>query len=219
MNANSAQLLAEKLTRELYRIAQAYGKEHPYSFADLTHDLAVMLEHDALTSLSLKFYRATAQREVLVEYNYALHAGRPRFHTDDAQGLSLVPLAPPFEMGVTINRDPHGGQYETRLRLNWGDAPQYAHYGGFAHRDGNTTQRTGGRASKEIYMDHTLRRPGQIKFYLPGKQYGFITGEDGVEVFFHAHNLGGFEPCRGQRVTYLPIATPRGVQAKDIRLA
>lgn len=219
MNANSAHLLAEKVTREVYRMAQAYGKEVPYPFADLTHDLTVMLEHDALTNLSLKFYRPTAQREVLVEYNYALHAGQPHFHTDDAQGLSLAPLAPPFEMGLTVNRDTQGGRYAARLRLNWGDAPQYAHYGGFAHADGNTTQRTGGRASKEIYMDHTLRRPGQIKFYLAARQYGFITGADGVDVFFHAQNLGGFEPCRGQRVTYLPLATPRGVQAKDVRPA
>ncbi|MBN1877871.1 MAG: cold shock domain-containing protein [Anaerolineae bacterium] len=223
MNAQSARLLAEKLTRELFRIAQAYGKEHPYRFEDLTHDFGVMLEHDGLHSLSLKFHRPNAQREVLVEYNYALHAGRPQFHIDDAQGLSIVPLAPPFEMGLIVNRDARGGAYEDRLRLNWSSAPHYARYGGFEHRDGNTTRRTGGRASKEIYMDHTLRQRGNIKFYLPDKQYGFIAGETGAQpgsdIFFHTKNVQGFEPCRGQRVSFLPMVTPRGVQAKDIRLA
>jgi cold shock CspA family protein len=224
MDRNGAKLLAEKLTRELFRIAQAYGKSHTCSFEDLTHDLAVMLERNALNSVSLKFYRAQhgggrrSGHEILVEYNYALHAGRPRFHLDDAQGMSFVPLRPPFEMGLVINRDTQGGAYAHRLRINWGDAPAYHRDDGFAHRDGNTTRRTGGRASKEIYMDHTLRRHGRIKFFLPAKNYGFISAQDGTDIFFHKKNLQGFEPCRGQRVSFLPLVTPRGVQAKDVRL-
>lgn len=219
MNPNAASLLAQKVCRELYRIAQAYGKRHPFRFEDLVHDLTVMLERDSLNGVSLKFYRPNSRRDVLVEYNYALHAGNPRFHLDDAQGLGIVPLSPPFEMGLVVNRDPRGGAYESRLRLNWGDAPRYARRRGFEHQDGNTTRRTGGRASKQVYMDDGLRRQGQVKFYLPAKQYGFITGAAGVDVFFHASNVRGFQPHRGQWVTYLPLATPRGIQAKDVRLA
>jgi cold shock CspA family protein len=218
MNRKAAKLLAQKVTRELYRIAQAYGTSYPFSFDDLVHDLAVMLERDSLNSVSLKFHRPNGRRDVLVEYNYAMHAGAPRFHLDDAQGLGIVPLRPPFEMGLVVNRDPQRGAYEGRLRLNWGSAPSYAKNGGFAHQDGNTTRRTGGRASKEIYMDNALRRRGQIKFYLPNKQYGFIVGADGVDVFFHSNNVQSFRPRQGHRVTYLPVATPRGVQAKDVRL-
>lgn len=221
MNPNAAKLLAEKLVRELFRIGQAYGKEHPFRFEDLVHDLAVMLERDALQLVTLKFFRPTQQRDVLVEYGYALHAGAPRFHLDDAQGLAIVPLTPPFEMGLVIHRDAQGGAYAGRLRINWGDAPQYARHGGFEHQDGNTTARTGGRASKQVFMDDGLRRQGQVKFYLPAKQYGFIAGADGVDIFFHANNLhgslGALRP--GQRVTYLPLATPRGMQAKDVRPA
>jgi cold shock CspA family protein len=219
MNRKAADLLAQKVTRELYRIAQAYGKQHPFRFEDLVHDLAVMLERDCLTSVSLKFHRPNGRRDVLVEYNYALHAGNPRFHLDDAQGLGIVPLSPPFEMGLVVNRDPQNGAYERQLRLNWGDAPRFARRGGFEHQDGNTTRRTGGRASKRIYMDDALRRRGQIKFFLPARQYGFIASADGVDVFFHANNIQGFQPRRGQWVTYLPVATPRGIQAKDVRPA
>jgi len=217
MNHKAAGLLAEKVTRELYRIAQAYGKQHPFGFDDLTHDLAVMLEHDSLYSVSLKFHRPTGRRDVLVEYNYGLHAGAPHFYLDDAQGLGIVPLSPPFEMGLVVNRDPRNGAYEQRLRLSWGNAPDYARHGGFEHQDGNTTRRTGGRASKQVYMDHTLRRQGQVKFYLPAKQYGFIAGADGADVFFHSNNVHGFQPRQGQWVTYLPLVTPRGIQAKDVR--
>lgn len=219
MKQSSARLLAEKVVREVYRIAQAYGKEHPFRFEDLVHDLAVMLERNSLRTVSLKFHRPGASRKVLVEYGYALHAGTPRFYLDDAEGLGIVPLRPPFEMGLVVNRDPQGGAYERRLRLNWGDAPQYTRQGGFEHQDGNTTRRTGGRASKTVFMDDGLRRQGQVKFYLPAKRYGFLTGPDGVDVFFHANNARGFQPQQGQRVSYLPLATPRGVQAKDLRLA
>jgi cold shock CspA family protein len=219
MNQQAANLLAEKVTREVYRIAQAYGKQLPYGFEDLTHDLAVMLRRDSLHALSLKFYRANGRRDVLVEYNYALHAGQPRFHLDSAEGLGIVPLSPPFELSLVVNRDRQGGAYERELRLNWGDAPNYTRRGGFEHQDGNTTRRTGGRASKRVYMDHGLRRQGQVKFFLVDRAYGFIVGTDGVDVFFHASNADGFQPRKGQRVTYLPMATPKGIQAKDVRLA
>ena len=219
MKRESAKLLAEKIVRELYRIAQAYGKPHPFGFDDLVHDLAVMLEHDSLNSVSLKFHRPDGRREVLVEYNYALHAGAPRFHLDDAQGLGVVPLSPLFEMALIVNRDARNGAYEGRLRLKWSDAPRYTRRGGFEHQDGNTTHRTGGRASKQVYMDDALRRRGQVKFYLPARQYGFIVGEEGVDIFFHSNNVHGFQPYQDQWVTYLPMATPRGVQAKDVRPA
>lgn len=219
MNPSAANLLAEKLARELFRIAQAYGKEHPFRFEDLAHDLGVMLERDAVTSVSLKFHRPTGTRDVLVEYTYALHAGAPRFHLDDAQGIGIVPLSPPFEMGMVVHRDAQGGAFADRLRLNWGDAPRYTRQQGFEHQDGNTAARTGGRASKTVYMDQGLRRPGRVKFYLPRHGYGFLTGADGVDVFFHSSNLCGFQPAEGQPVTYLPLVTPRGIQAKDVRLA
>lgn len=219
MNQGEARLLAEKIVRELYRIAQAYGKEHPFRFEDLVHDLAVMLEHDGLSSVTLKFYRPTAQRDVLIEYHYALHAGQTRFYLDDAQGLGIVPLSPPFEMALVVHRDLPNDGYARRLRLNWGDAPQYARHGGFEHQDGNTARRTGGRASKTVFMDQTLRRYGQVKSYRPDRGYGFLIGPDGADVFFHTSNVAGFQPRPGQRVTYLPLVTPRGIQAKDVRPA
>lgn len=219
MQPNAARLLAEKVLREVFRIAQAYGKEHPFRFEDLLNDLAVMLEHDALQLVSLKFHRPDATRTVLAEYNYALHAGAPQFHLDHAQGIGIVPLSPPFDMVLVVQRDVLGGVYAGRLRLNWGGAPQYMRQAGFEHQDGNTAVRTGGRASKQVFIDDSLRRPGQVKFFAVARQYGFITGADGVEVFFHATNLSGFQPHTGQRVTFLPLVTPRGIQAQDVRPA
>lgn len=216
MQSQAARLLAEKLTRELYRIAQAYGKKHPFKFEDLTHDLAIMLQHEALQQVSLKFFRPGKHREVLVAYDYVFHAGHPPFHFDAAQGLGVVPLAPPFKMRLIVHRDSQNGYYEPQLHLNWGNVPPFTHREGFRHQDGHTTQRTGGRASKQVYMDATLRRQGHVKFFLPHRQYGFITGGDGTDIFFHQNNVQDFTPRKGQRVSYLPLATPRGIQAKDV---
>lgn len=217
MEPNAANLLAQKLARELYRIAQAYGQQHPFRYEDLVHDLAVMLQMGALNSVSLKFVRSTGRREVLAEYDYALHAGAPRFLMDTTQGIGIVPLTPPFEMVMVVNRDTCGGAYESRLRMRWSDAPRYERRSGFEHRDGNTASRTGGRASKQVFMDDSLRRRGQVKFYVPAKRYGFIVAADGLDIFFHANDLNGLEPQPGQSVTFLPLATPRGMQAKDVR--
>jgi cold shock CspA family protein len=223
MNRDAAKLLSEKVMREIFRIGQAYGKELPNKFEDLVHDLGVMLVHDALQQVSLKFYRPGERREVLVAYEYALHAGNPQFHLDDAQGLGIVPLAPPVEMSLIVYRDSQNGRYERELLMNWGAAPQFTQRGGFVHQDGNTSSRTGGRASKQVYMGDALRRSGTVKFFLPNKHYGFITGQDGgsqgCDIFFHEKNAQGFAPRAGQHVTYLTLATPRGIQAKDIRAA
>ncbi len=219
MNLSAARTLSDKLVRELFRIAQAYGKEHPFRFEDLANDFAAMLETDCLQIVSLKFHRNNASRDVLVEYNYSLHAGAPRFHLDDAQGIGIVPLSPPFEMQLVIHRDLQRMPPANRLRLNWGDAPVFAHGQGYAHQDGNTARRTGGQATKQVYMDNALRRQGRVKFFLPDRQYGFIAGSDGVDVFFHANNAPTLHPRPGQQVSYLPMVTPRGVQAKDVRAA
>lgn len=219
MRPEGNRLLAEKVVRELFRIAQSYGQTHSVGFEDLVHDLALMLEVGSLNSVSLKFHRPNARETVLVEYNYAFHAGRPQFHLDDAQGLGIVPLSPPIAMALVVNRGPATQPMTGQFRLNWGAAPEYRREAGFEHRDGNTAQRTGGRASKQVFIGDDLRREGQVKHYWAEKQYGFITGRDGVDVFFHASNLQGFQPQRGQSVTYLPLVTPRGVQAKDVRPA
>ena len=218
MDRSASRLLAEKVVRELFRIAQAYGKEHPFAFEDMVHDLALALQRRALRRVTLKFFRPDHQREVLLEYSYAFHAGRPRFYLDDAHGLAIVPLSPPIAMTLVAQFDPPAAALPG-LRLNWGTAPDYVRQTGFEHHDGNTAARTGGRASKRVFMADSLRSQGRVKLYRSGGQYGFITGRDGVDVFFHASNVNGFHPRTGQRVTYLPLATPRGIQAKDVRLA
>ena len=60
---------------------------------------------------------------------------------------------------------------------------------------------------------------GKVKWFNAEKGYGFITGEDGKDVFVHysSINAEGFKTLdEGQTVTYNLIESDRGKQASDV---
>ncbi|WP_297236521.1 cold-shock protein [uncultured Faecalicoccus sp.] len=60
---------------------------------------------------------------------------------------------------------------------------------------------------------------GKVKWFNAEKGYGFITGEDGKDVFVHysSINAEGFKTLdEGQTVTYNIIESDRGKQASDV---
>ncbi|EED35303.1 'Cold-shock' DNA-binding domain protein [Luminiphilus syltensis NOR5-1B] len=60
---------------------------------------------------------------------------------------------------------------------------------------------------------------GSIKWFNATKGFGFITGDDGNEVFVHFRNveqLSKREIKPGQRVAYRVTETERGPQAEDV---
>jgi cold shock protein len=62
---------------------------------------------------------------------------------------------------------------------------------------------------------------GTVKWFKDDKGYGFITGEDGVDVFVHfsAIQAEGFKSlAEGQKVTYDVQQGPKGLQAANVRL-
>lgn len=65
---------------------------------------------------------------------------------------------------------------------------------------------------------------GQVKTYLPEKQYGFIKGDDGKDYFFHtsefkqAADRDRDRVCEAAYVSFDQQATPKGYKAKDCRL-
>jgi CspA family cold shock protein len=61
---------------------------------------------------------------------------------------------------------------------------------------------------------------GTVKWFKDDKGYGFIAGEDGVEVFVHfsAINGEGFKSLsEGQKVSYDVQQGPKGLQAANVR--
>ena len=63
---------------------------------------------------------------------------------------------------------------------------------------------------------------GKVKWFNAEKGYGFITGEDGKDVFVHysSINAEGFKTLdEGQTVTYDLIESDRGKQASNVTVA
>ena len=60
---------------------------------------------------------------------------------------------------------------------------------------------------------------GTVKWFKPDKGYGFITGEDGKDVFVHFSAIQGegFKTLEdGQSVTYDLVEGPKGMQAANV---
>ncbi|MFH1655231.1 MAG: cold-shock protein [Candidatus Omnitrophota bacterium] len=63
---------------------------------------------------------------------------------------------------------------------------------------------------------------GKVKWYSDKKNFGFITGEDGKDVFIHKTVLdaGGIASLQeGQDVEFEAQDSPKGPQATSIKLA
>lgn len=63
---------------------------------------------------------------------------------------------------------------------------------------------------------------GTVKWFRNEKGYGFITGEDGQDVFVHfsAIQMDGFKTLEeGQKVTFEVTQGPKGLQAANVKLA
>jgi CspA family cold shock protein len=60
---------------------------------------------------------------------------------------------------------------------------------------------------------------GTIKTIRDERSFGFITGDDGVNYFFHATGLQGLHILDlklGDVVTFSPTQTPKGARAEGI---
>jgi CspA family cold shock protein len=63
---------------------------------------------------------------------------------------------------------------------------------------------------------------GTVKWFRNEKGYGFITGEDGQDVFVHfsAIQMDGFKTLEeGQTVSFEVTQGPKGLQASNVRPA
>lgn len=63
------------------------------------------------------------------------------------------------------------------------------------------------------------REQGQVKWFNMSKGFGFITKDDGEEIFVHFRSIrgGGRRGLRdGQRVTFVVAQSDKGPQAEDV---
>jgi CspA family cold shock protein len=61
-------------------------------------------------------------------------------------------------------------------------------------------------------------KTGKVKWYNPKKHFGFITGDDGEDIFLHSSDLpNGEEVKEGDRVEYETGDAPKGKKAINVR--
>ncbi|MBQ7995826.1 MAG: cold shock domain-containing protein [Bacilli bacterium] len=60
---------------------------------------------------------------------------------------------------------------------------------------------------------------GKVKNFNPQKGYGFITGDDGQDAFFHwsSIKMDGYKTVNiGDKVEYEAVKTERGLRAENV---
>jgi CspA family cold shock protein len=60
---------------------------------------------------------------------------------------------------------------------------------------------------------------GTVKFFNDAKGFGFITPEDGKDVFVHANGLNGCEIREGDKVSFDVEEGKKGLNAVNVSLA
>ena len=72
--------------------------------------------------------------------------------------------------------------------------------------------------TKHFLSGTASAKRGTVKFFRPERGFGFITEEDGADLFFHVRNCDGREPLLGERVQYI-LAEYRGRhEARDVKV-
>lgn len=80
--------------------------------------------------------------------------------------------------------------------------------------NGSTTQ-----SSSNTHYDDADRESGTVKWFNVSKGFGFITRENGEDIFVHYRSIRGQGRRRlfdGQNVTFAVIDSDKGLQADDV---
>lgn len=85
---------------------------------------------------------------------------------------------------------------------------------------GSRLQPSSAGSSRPAAKATDQRQQGTVKWFNPAKGFGFITRDDGQDIFVHYRSIQGSSSRalrEGQRVDFVPGMGSKGPQAEDVR--
>ncbi len=222
-HADRHELAASKTIHAFDFILKSFGLATPWKSSDrqrdYVHDLAVMLRQGDLRRASLELL--AADKTVLYRHRVVFQTTRCAQSVDAAGGIEL-PLIPSEQIAnfrILTGPSRRIDTYRHQLRCNWGRAARLADQSGEQFTSDHTRRTNGGWADGEVFVADQARRSGTIINISRYGDYAFARDAAlGVDVYLHREERDErFDFESGQRVTFLVIQTPRGLQGRNIR--
>jgi hypothetical protein len=224
-NGRNYELDARKAVATLDFILRSYGLQRWWRTdaerENYVHDLQVMMQNGDLSKADLEI--VAADRSVLYRHSiYFTDERNPRC-VDSACGIELpmIDRSKIAEHRLLVSPFRRVDSYRSQLRLSWGPADKLRDKVGGSFESEHTNKSTGGRNKAQVFVADDARHIGIVLNVSPAADYAFAHDSSlNVNVFLHRKFcLDGVLPGPGQKVSYVVIQTPRGLQGRNIRAA
>ena len=214
---------SKKVVSQFDTIGRSYNLPiwAPQSKEDHQHDWGVMLAHDDLQSVRLELL--AADKTVLFEFKieFARRKANGKF-IDSANGVELPVLDRATVSGhrLIIQQSGRESVYRHLLRIGWSPAETLVKRRGNTFASEHARKITGGRQTAKVHVSAEARQRLVVtQTGDDGYAFGDVPAKGWKGVFLHLKFAPpGLQFRIGQQLTALLVQTPRGVQARAIRL-
>jgi len=222
-NADRHHLAASKTIHAFDFILRSFGLaaywKNEAQMNDHVHDLAVMLRHGDLQRASLELL--ASDQTVLYRHRIMFQTTRAARSVDAAGGieLPLIPREQIADFRILTSPTRRIDAYRNQLRCNWGRAERLADQPGGQFTSDHTRSANGGWVDGQVFVADQARRQATIINVSGRGDYAFARdGALGADIFLHLNQCDEpFQFQSGQRVSFVVIQSPRGLQGRNIR--
>lgn len=213
-----------KAVEQMALMSRTYGLNHFKTRKekdDWKHDLSVMRAHGDLKHLRLELL--DAKDKVVAELTIQFQGAGQRCRlADSGRGLEMPVLDRDSVAGsrLLIRQSGKEELYRHLLRMSWSPAGERARSRGSTYAGEHCGAITGGSSQGRFFVSDTSRHRGTILRVVRDRGYAFARDtRTGTDVFLHFKFAPGVRLKVGQRVSYLLVQTPRGLQARSVQAA
>jgi cold shock CspA family protein len=214
---HALEFVARRLNRRLFSSAAER--------ANVLHDLQVIRTFNNLKSVTVEYLGAN--RHVVFDHTieFSPNANGNGRCVDAGRGIEL-PLLPPsliVEHLFSISWCDRSQRDLLKHLLNvpWSNKEEHPKARGTTIRSVHHEKITGGNNTARLHVTDLARHFGRISYVAEGRGFAFANDEVlGQTVWCHvSHAPTGFRFRVGDRVSFVVVDVPKGLQARDIRSA